>query len=157
MVKLHHPPVINSLPWFYRFCHGLRGDFWGWPRCHGFTANRRTRQVPGACDRVLRLLDDTFRRSHPASEGRNGDAKSQVASPWRSLFMAIKTGHFFWDLNGLMEMMMMEMMMIYGIYDWWWFMYLFMGFKWIDGNALMEMMMIYGIYDWWWFMYLLEG
>jgi hypothetical protein len=69
----------------------------------------RFRQVPGACDRVLRLLDDTFRRSHPASEGRNGDAISRKSRRHGDRFMAIKTGH------------------------------VFMGFKWIDGNGLMEM------------------
>ena len=78
----------------------------------------RFRQVPGACDRVLRLLDDTFRRSHPASEGRNG--VDEMATPFLASRVAMeidlwrsKPAMFLWDLNGLMEM------------DWW---------KWIDGN-----------------------
>ena len=111
MVKLHHQPVINSLPWFYRWGHGI-----GWfsgvalvPWLHRFASDRFP--VPVTVYSVFWTTPSGDPIQHRKDEMATPFLASRVAMEidlWRS-----KPAMFLWDLNGLMEM------------DWW---------KWIDGN-----------------------
>ena len=133
MVKLHHQPVINSLPWFYRWGHGI-----GWfsgvalvPWLHRFASDRFP--VPVTVYSVFWTTPSGDPIQHRKDEMATPFLASRVAMEidlWRS-----KPAMFLWDLNGLMEM---------DWWKWWWFMGFmiddglctFWRVKWIDDDLL---------------------